>query len=284
MRPLLFALFTGAAALPPGAAPAAAEPRGPPALGVRVAPAGPRHQPPPLPRLHHHGLADDGADAQDEASGVEWVSAAELQRRMAALQADGIGARTGASVGGAAPRPGRRRLAPVPVTLLGPLTGNVSDTANNAGGPAFPVFADDVPVDLRDTFGVRVARTPPDTRFAVPQVPERGCNAGGAQLNCGQQLVDCLARDIGDSDSICGCYLAYGQCYKSYGCVELLPTEDVQYCFSTLHCTLDQCEGNGAGWAQHGVAAPLIAAAVVGSALLLLLAGGHGVRQASRGG
>jgi hypothetical protein len=51
------------------------------------------------------------------------------------------------------------------------------------------------------------------------------------------------------------------------GCLELLPDEDVRYCFDTLFCSMSQCDASAAGGAA-GVSAAVAAAAAAAMAAL----------------
>lgn len=210
------------------------------------------------------------ADPSEDAA-TEWITAAQLKERIA---------RSGASMDGAAPN---RPRAPVASSISKVAAagyagvqrpgGNRSTRALSvagaagarrlqtvAGGPLYPVFADDLPPNITATFEKPTLLTRPTTLVPVPIPVPPSCDVRGIAW-CAKNLSDCLGRNVENRLGACGCFLVHGKCFKAPGCIELLPRVDVLFCFDRLFCDRDTCVGNGAGGAGVAAAAALAVAA-----------------------
>ena len=131
-----------------------------------------------------------------------------------------------------------------------------------------PLFL--LPVN-NDTFAPAYGVPAPRRDKPVPSFVPPSCDpvANPATAACRGNLSQCLgfATLAAALPPTCDCYHAHGACWRGAGCFDSLPQEDVDLCFTGLMCTLDQCQGSGAGAAGLGLAA-LLAAGAAAAALL----------------
>lgn len=160
------------------------------------------------------------------------------------------------AVGKSAPR--ARKLESVPTDPVGELTGEFLNLAPTSMGPAAPVFSADVNTTA-DVFATSPAAlestlVPPKVRL----IESASCSIGAAVPSCAGNLSICLSVDISNSQGACACYTRFAKCFDAAGCLEWLPSTDVNYCRFVLYCSRPECDLSGA-YSHFASAAALVA-------------------------
>lgn len=119
---------------------------------------------------------------------------------------------------------------------------------DNASGPLFPYFYDDLPPNEAEAFQRPTAQPTADLRSLLSAVstPIPGCNYTRVP-GCGISLTSCLLKDPVDRGVICTCYYDRGMCLRNIGCYDTMSRAELNYCFNELRCSMDDCEGLTAG-------------------------------------
>lgn len=92
-----------------------------------------------------------------------------------------------------------------------------------------------------------IVKEDPRARWQVSRVVPPDCDLDLAMVNCPLILELCVARDAHDIHLVCECFRIHAHCFRDLGCTpDLIPRAERTYCFESLHCSLDLCEGQSA--------------------------------------
>jgi hypothetical protein len=141
------------------------------------------------------------------------------------------------------------------------------DAVDMSSGPAFPVFLADIVQNYTDvamfvepTMAVRA-----DLYANVkPRIP-LACDAS-LTAQCDEEMLDCFAEDPEYFTAVCNCYDRNARCYRALHCFDLLTRTQIHYCFDTMRCPLDLCEGT-----SGAAAVPFAHVLVAACAILMLM-------------